>query len=1018
MNTEIENLLNHLQSAPFTAHFAALFLDALLKSLVVLGLAGGVCALWRKASAATRHLIWFLGVVSLLCLPMLNSTQPSWQKPVWTISTAASSGNQISLALQLAPNAPSTPSAPSAQNSPDASNASASAGSSSSSPKITAYFNAHWMLFGCFAWLAGVAVVLVRLAGGQYYRRKFSQSAQPLQNAEWTGLLSDACKTLRLRRPVKLLQSADDVMPMTWGWLRPVVLLPAEAADWPEERRRIVLLHELAHVKRGDYLTQTIAQLVCALYWFNPLVWLAARQMCVEREGACDDLVLTGGCKASAYAGHLVEIAVSFQHVPQMAAIAMARSSQLEDRIAAIVDTSRNRRLRSAAALAILALIGGIAICLGGNGSNISSNTGKSDALRQQQIARLEEFSKLKVKQSEALAAAAGERILPIYQRFFDAAINGDGRSVSNLFETVKQQHPQYSHLHQHSDVSLRTSYWSPVLEICMAYDNVVRCHPEYTQMAVDDIINSIPAGSIYFGGTDPGRALPTAFCKSHVDADPFYTLTQNALADGTYLEYLNRTYGNQRALLGQMATACSADKELQSLNTQYVAAVEKANSSGNDDTQWKAADQEVSKLWQKRDDRVKAILAEVRSHLNNQEKTSGPTPIYIPTQADSQRCFEEYITDAKKRLESHQLKPGEDVKVSDGRTQVSGQVAVMEINGLLVKTIFDNNPTNEFYIEESFPLDWMYPYLEPHGLIMKINRQPLSEMSDATVQQDKDFWQPRVTQMIGGWLNDQTSVKDVTAFGEKVFVNHDLNGFTGDPNFVQNDYAPKMFSKWRSSIAGLYAWRAENATSPDEKERMARAADLAFRQALALCPHSPEAVARYEDFLNKQHRDADAKLVQALGQKMKSKSKSAGASTPARPSVFQMRLALDAPTDNTEPMRLESGTGSAQAQTLYLTKEVLLDHTALESATFNKNRLGYPEIDVSLTKAGGKQFAEITQQHLHEKLAIVIDGKLWMAPVVQTPITGGKAQITGSFSDDEGKELVAKINEAVGKGL
>jgi hypothetical protein len=430
-----------------------------------------------------------------------------------------------------------------------------------------------------------------------------------------------------------------------------------------------------------------------------------------------------------------------------------------------------------------------------------------------------------------------------------------------------------YSHPHGHSDMSLRTSYWGPVLEICLAYGCVDHCEPAYTQMAVDDIINSIPPGSIYFGGTDPGRGLPTAFCKSHVDANPFYTLTQNALADGTYLEYLQEMYGDQRALLGQMAEACRADRALQAINTNWTAAVQKLESLevNQDDPQWKTANDSVSALWQQRDERVKAIQAEVQSRAGN-ETSAGQNPgepemLYIPTTEDSQRCFQDYIADATNRLQNHLLKPGEEVKVgpASGRVSVSGQVAVMAINGLLAKIVFDKNPDHEFFVEESFPLDWMYAYLEPHGLIMKINRQPLSELSDAAVQQDRGFWQPRLTQMIGGWLRDNTSVKDVISFDEKVFLRHDLDGFSGDARYVQNDYASKMFSKLRVSIAGLYAWRAENAVSTDEKKRMSRAADFAFRQALALCAYSPEAAARYEAFLKQQNRVADAKLVETM---------------------------------------------------------------------------------------------------------------------------------------------------------
>ena len=114
---------------------------------------------------------------------------------------------------------------------------------------------------------------------------------------------------------------------------------------------------------------------------------------------------------------------------------------------------------------------------------------------------------------------------------------------------------------------------------------------------------------------------------------------------------------------------------------------------------------------------------------------------IYVPTADDSQKCFQDYTEDVTRRQQNHQLKPGEDVKVTDGRVQVSGQVAVMEINGLLAKVVFDKKTNREFFVEESYPLDWMYPHLEPHGLIMKINRHPLPELSDEIIHNDSDYW-------------------------------------------------------------------------------------------------------------------------------------------------------------------------------------------------------------------------------------------------------------------------------------
>ena len=869
MHSLTEVCLNSIQNS----RLAPLFLDAMLKSVVVLAAAAGVCLCWRRASAATRHLIWFLAVAGLPVLPWLSSVMPSWHRTPWSVSSGFNSGNQFSLALEASPAAasrsiPNRPPAPVTANAVPADNA-----PPGGAGRIGVHFNASWVLYAFAAWTAGVLSVLLRIAAGRMRLRKLSRQARVLQGDGWTALVHELCEELRIRRPVILRQSADDTMPMTWRWWRPVVLLPAEASRWSGDRRRVVLRHELAHVKRWDCLTQLITGVVCAFYWFNPLAWLAARRMCVEREHACDDLVLNSGHAASEYAGHLVEIAAAFRHVPQVTAIAMARPSGLEKRVTAIVDASRARRLRPGTAAAVLILIGGLVCGVGGCKTGTTRGGGdNSSSLREQQIARIEVFSAAKEKQAKTLAEAEGEPIGPDYQQFFDAATRGDGNAVTNLFADFRQRHSQYEHTGERRRQMLpHTSFWSPVLEVCLAYQAVMDGEPKYVQMAAEDIVNSIPRGSIYFGGTDPGRGLPTAFCRSQIDADPFYTLTQNALADGTYLQYLRMTYGEESTLLDQFLTARRSDSPLHLLDeerNQATQALADAYANTNyslDGPEIRAADQTAAKLRGRIEERMQELWSAIKADTHSPPSRQS---IYIPTVKDSQQCFQDYIQDATQRLHDHQLKPGENVKeVSDGpgastRIQVNGQVAVMSINGLLAKIIFDRNPGREFYIEESFALDWMYPYLEPHGLIMKLNRRPLPELSGETVRRDHEYWSSRAGGMIGGWLTAETPVESVAAFVEKTWLRKDLTDFTGDRRFVQTTSASRSFSKWRCSIAGVYAWRAEHAAGAADRERMAREADFAFRQAWALRPDSPEAVNRYVGFLKNQKRLADARLV------------------------------------------------------------------------------------------------------------------------------------------------------------
>jgi hypothetical protein len=167
----------------------------------------------------------------------------------------------------------------------------------------------------------------------------------------------------------------------------------------------------------------------------------------------------------------------------------------------------------------------------------------------------------------------------------------------------------------------------------------------------------------------------------------------------------------------------------------------------------------------------------------------------------------------------------------------------------------------------------------------MKINREPLASLSPEVVAQDRDYWSKQLKPMLGDWLTPETSVKQVCDFAEKVYVQKDLAGFTGNPKLVQNEYASKTYSKLRSSIAGLYNWRFAEASnklrimqvkSPieqqavqpekerltEEQQRMLKAADFAFCQAFALCPRSPEAVFRYVSLLVNIGRVDDALLV------------------------------------------------------------------------------------------------------------------------------------------------------------
>jgi beta-lactamase regulating signal transducer with metallopeptidase domain len=209
-------------------------------------------------------------------------------------------------------------------------------------------------------WTVGVLLVLGRLVLGTIRVNTLARAAERVTSPDMLALLQRTASRLRIARPVTLLRGDRLDVPITWGVVYPVVLLPADSEEWPEERRRVVLVHELAHVKRLDAVTQLLAQLAIAIFWFDPLVWLAARRMRAEREHACDDFVLRDGTRASLYARELLDMVRRLGRrradvaAPAFAALAMARRTEFEGRMLAILDPDVERRTLGRAAAAAL----------------------------------------------------------------------------------------------------------------------------------------------------------------------------------------------------------------------------------------------------------------------------------------------------------------------------------------------------------------------------------------------------------------------------------------------------------------------------------------------------------------------------------------------------------------------------------------------------------------------------------------------------------------------------------------
>jgi len=314
--------------------WTAMAASAAIKSTVILAAAWLAAKCLRRRAAATRHLVWMVALAAIVAVLVLSVALPVWHLP---LAVPGVTFHITASGLATPADLPASSQAP------------------AHAPPLASHraWQPDWALGLLLVWAAGAAFLLLRTLAAAFALSRLRPAS------DWKISADAVARAMGVEKSPRVRQSAPGTMPMAFGIFRPAVCLPGDAASWTEERRRMVLLHELAHIRRGDTLWHALARVALSLYWWNPLVWAAWRECVKEAERAADDLVLAAGARASDYASLLLDVAREFTALSAgaPAALAMARPSQLEGRLLAILNTHANRQPhRRLAAVAVATL--------------------------------------------------------------------------------------------------------------------------------------------------------------------------------------------------------------------------------------------------------------------------------------------------------------------------------------------------------------------------------------------------------------------------------------------------------------------------------------------------------------------------------------------------------------------------------------------------------------------------------------------------------------------------------------
>ena len=314
------------------------------RALILLTAASAAAVLLRHRPASLRALVWTVALAGLIVLPVISLVTPEWRVEVWTEAAPAAAA-PAAVAARIVNPVDAPPARPAGlaprEIAPRATRRAASLAPEPAAAPVPAPidWSAAAIVFSALVTL----VLLARIVVSHARMARIVADAPEADDA-WGALVNGVRGALRIRRLVPVHLTGAVNVPAIVGVFRPALLLPADAAEWPGEMRRAVVLHELAHVARWDALSQLVSQIACAIYWCIPLVWHGARRAAALRERASDDHVLRAGVRASTYADSLIGLARLARGVDlQAAALSMARPSRMRERVVAILDPDVRR---------------------------------------------------------------------------------------------------------------------------------------------------------------------------------------------------------------------------------------------------------------------------------------------------------------------------------------------------------------------------------------------------------------------------------------------------------------------------------------------------------------------------------------------------------------------------------------------------------------------------------------------------------------------------------------------------